>query len=89
MPKISDGLFSQKILGINLVANILYEYLPKRDKNIDLNSCLILSKDYFGDLKHFGKIKYPVILKFFNWLKEKNVENQFLNVRDLFVELNF
>lgn len=68
---------------------ILYEYLPKRDKNIDLNSCLIFSKDYFGDLKHFGKIKYPVILKFFDWLKEKNVENQFLNVRDLFVELNF
>ena len=68
---------------------VLYNYLPKNDKKINLRSSLNLSKRYFGNSRNFGKINYNVFLKFFNWLKENGVESKMLNPKDFYVELNF
>ena len=69
--------------------DILFKNLPENDKNIDLYSSLIFSKNYFGDYKSFGKIKDDVILKFFNWLKENKVEKQSLNPEDFYLKFIF
>ena len=69
--------------------DILFKNLPENDKNIDLYSSLIFSKNYFGDDKSFGKIKDDVILKFFNWLKENKVEKQSLNHEDFYLKFKF
>tara|TARA_B100001248_G_scaffold123612_1_gene92692 strand:- start:1255 stop:2145 length:891 start_codon:yes stop_codon:yes gene_type:complete len=68
---------------------VLYNYIPKNDKKINLRSSLNLSKRYFGNSRNFGKINYNVFLKFFNWLKENGVESKMLNPKDFYVELNF
>ena len=69
--------------------DILFKNLPENDKNIDLYSSLIFSKNYFGDDKSFGKIKDDIILKFFNWLKENKVEKQLLNPEDFYLKFKF
>ena len=69
--------------------DILFKNLPENDKNIDLYSSLIFSKNYFGDDKSFGKIKDDIIIKFFNWLKENKVEKQSLNPEDFYLKFKF
>ena len=69
--------------------DILFKNLPESDKNIDLYASLIFSKNYFGDNKSFGKIEDDVILSFFNWLKENNVEKLSLNPEDFYLKIKF
>tara|TARA_B100001057_G_scaffold499134_1_gene608676 strand:+ start:1497 stop:2408 length:912 start_codon:yes stop_codon:yes gene_type:complete len=65
------------------VIDILNEYIPESDYEMDLLECLNISKDYFGPKDQFGKIDLNKVDIFLKWLNNNNIENNSFEVNDI------
>ena len=68
---------------------ILYNYLPNSDKKINIIESLKFSIPYFGNSKSFGKINKDIFEKFFKWLEFNQIENQLINVDEIYLQYDF
>ena len=68
---------------------ILYNYLPNSDKEINIIESLKFSIPYFGNSKSFGKISKDVFQKFFKWLELNEIENRLINVDEIYLQYDF
>lgn len=63
---------------------ILGSYIPKEDKNIDLNEALHVSLPSFGNEENWGIIEEHVISEFLNWIESKELEKANIQVENIF-----
>ena len=62
---------------------ILPNYIPEKDKNIDLLKALKISAPYFGNKFMWGKMVPKRVSEFLDWLEEKGLEKNKLDFTDI------
>ena len=81
--------YTYSMNNIQESAEILYNYLPKSDKKINIVESLKFSIPYFGNSKSFGKINKSIFEKFFKWLESNKIENRLINVDEIYLQYDF
>lgn len=67
--------------------NILAEFVPELDRNIDLSAALTLSISALGDENTWGKMKTENVQTFLDWLRQRGLETADLHVSDLMIDI--
>lgn len=64
--------------------SILQRFIPEKDKNIDLHAALKMTAPHFLAEGKWGNIQSKRLQDFLQWLRERNLEDSSIEVKELF-----
>ncbi|MGB3467574.1 MAG: hypothetical protein WBA74_19970, partial [Cyclobacteriaceae bacterium] len=62
---------------------ILRDFLPEKDQDTDLKSCLKHSIGHIGNESNWGSMDHKHVQQYLDWIYEYQLEHQKLKVTDL------